>query len=400
MATPIAQIKELFLEFLKQGCNFDKLSAKFKKPMLVKVFRTQPYLYVSDKENYLTGYFPKSAMKKFQELHELSIDELKGKTLRVEKFRLELNTLNPNEHSLVSYLNKEVRLVIEEFSLSRPLKRGKDVNKYVVNICRDDEVKMAMAKYDHQERVKNGDFKSLDDYLKNDLKISFDSVYEPFESVYYGNNPKPKANKKSNTKTNPRFKLGELVTCVVEDVEEPKPKKKSNRRVVKKIVKQDAENEAKAEKKELETLTTKTEDQKTTTHKPKRIRKTKKALKPKKIDYNVPKPEVKMTPAKKEKKDINEIEEILQYSKNSKSTLDMEFLNPSTQEVTKTKKPKKTRRTPKRLSKFTEYMQWYDERAAKGKASTASKGGSTTLSTPLKISHRISQRIAKAKAVR
>lgn len=399
MATPIAQLKKLFLEFLNQGCNFDKVPASLKKPMLVKVFRTEPYFYVSDKENYLTGYFPKKAMKKLQKEHKLTVDDLKAKTLKVEKFRLELVTLGADEYSLVSYLGREVRLVIEEFSLSRPLKRGTDVNKFVVNLCRDDQVKLAIAKYEHKQRVEAGATNSLEDYLKNDLKISFDSVYEPFAAVHYGDNDKKAVRSKTQKTTDSRFKLGELVTCIIGDSTEPKAKPKSRRRVVKKVVKQEIVEENEAEKKELESLMTST-DQPTTAQRPKRTRKARKALQPIEINYKVEEPEVKLTPVKDESKFRKEIEDILQYSKNSKSALDMDFLNCKEEEATKKPKTRKTKKTPKRMSKFTEYMQWYDERTTKGKDSVASKGRSTTLSTPLKVSLRISQRIAKTKALR
>lgn len=401
MATPIANLKELFLEFLKNGNTLSKVPAKLRKPMLVKVFRTEPYVFLQDKENYITGYFSSKAHKKLLKEYEIPVLDLKAKTLKIEKFSLMLSNATDDDYNPVSYLGKEVRFIIEDFSLSRPLKRGVDVNKFVVNIMRDEQVKLAVAQSVHSSRVKSEENISFEEYLKNEVKYTAGSVYEKFSSVHYGGNELPSIDLSSNKKTDDRFKLGELVTCIVDDKYDPKATNKGKKkRSVKKEVKEEAVEEAKEEIKELESAKSEIEELPTTVQKPKKSTRQRKALKPKQTEYKKEEKEEPLTKVKMEPEFKTEIEKILQYSKKSKSTPDMDFLD--TKEVKTEEKPlkKPSPKKTKKLSQFREYMEWYDQKCKGGKNSVMSKGGSTTLSTPLKMSMRISERLAKTKKIR
>lgn len=402
MATPIAQLKQLFTEFLTHGGDFSKLPEEFKKPILVKVFRAEPFLYIQDKENYVVGYLSTKAKNKLTKEYKLLERDLKAQTLKVEKFTLELCHVPQGEYNPVSYMDREIRFIIKEFSLSRPLKRGVDVNKFVVNICRDEEFMLAIAKSVHFEQSKAEECLSLEEFVKNEVKLATRSAYPTFSSVYYGDSPTPKPKEGKQKKVDYRFQLGELVTCIVDDRYDPKENSKGKkRRSLKNEVKEEAVNEAKDEIKELESEVSDIENQPTTVQKPRTTRKTRKALEPKQIDYKTEEKEVPLTNVKMENEFKTEIEKILQYSKKSKSKPDMDFLNSTENQEAKMPeiKPPSPKRT-KKMTKFREYMEWYDRKYVQGKSSVASKGGSTALSTPLKVSLRISERIANAKRMR
>jgi hypothetical protein len=176
--------------------------------------------------------------------------------------------------------------------------------------------------------------------------------------------------------------------------------KGKKRRFLKKGIKDEAVKEAQDEVKELESIESNTESDIVASEEPKRLRKARKPLQVK--QDNAQKEEVE-TPENKTKKlngFITEIEKILQYSKKSKSTPDMDFLVTSDRvELKKTRKiasPKPL----KKMNHFREYIEWYDEKCRSAKSSVYSKAPSTNLSTPLKASLRISQRLASNVSVR
>lgn len=403
MATPVAQLKKLFMSFLEVEGNFSKLPKEFKKPMLVKVFRTQPLVLIQDKENYVTGYFSSRALKKLDKEYNRPNFELQANTLKIERFTMQFLQVEQGEYCPVTYLNKEIRLVIEEFSFSRPLKKGTDVNRFVANMCNDDDVKLAIAKIVHQKRVKAQNDLTLESYLKNEIKYSAGSAYDDFACVYYGDNPVPKAGKSNRNRINDRLKMPELVTCIVDSEYDPKVSAKGKkRRSMKKEIKDEAVQEAKEDAEELAMVESESENEPTTAAKSaKKARKSRKALKPIQIEYKIEENEVPLIETKMEPEFKTEIEKILQYTKKPKSDPDMDFLKSNDENVKKTMpKPKAKSAKKNRLSHFKEYMEWYDQRCKKGKESVASRGGSTTLSTPMKTSLRISQRIAKVRNVR
>ena len=168
METPIAQLKQLFLKFLLCECNFSKVPDEYKKPMLVKVFRTEPFFFIQDKENYCIGYFSSKAQKKLLSMFDKPASQLRGQTLKITKFSLEFASVDSSEYNPTSYLDREIKFIIEGFSMSRTLKKGKDVNKFVVNTGRDEHIQLAIAHFLHQTRIKAGEKITMDDFLKNE----------------------------------------------------------------------------------------------------------------------------------------------------------------------------------------------------------------------------------------
>ena len=400
MATPIGELKELFMKFLACDGNFSKVPAEYKKPMLVKVFRTEPYVFIQDKEHYCTGYFSPRALKKFHQEFDFPLTDLKAKTLKIEKFKLEMNFVTEDNYNPVSYLNREIKFIIEDFSLSRYLKKGTEVNRFVVNMCKDEHVMLSIAHFIHYNKVKAGSDATLTDFLKKG-KYTNGTEFEAFSSAYYGDNDLPEIKLSPQPRSDDRFKMGELVTWIVDPQYDSKAiAKGKKRRSLKKETKDEAVQEAKDEVKELENITSSAESDIVVSEKSKRSRRPKKVIQTK--HENV-KSEQTSGPKNKSKKIngfIREIEEILQYSKKSKSTPDMDFLVINGRKEKELVKKIVSPRAPKKMNHFREYIEWYDEKCKSAKGSVYSKAPSTNLSTPLKASLRISQRLTNNIRVR
>ena len=211
----------------------------------------------------------------------------------------------------------------------------------------------------------------------------------------------PKVDVTAEASKDDRFKLGQLVTCIIDpSYDNKKTNKGVKRRALKKEMKQDEIEEAQREKEEVERLKEEKENLSVASNKSTRSKKSRKLPLIKKKDTN--KEELK-TPQKKMKIEndyLAEIEKILDYSKKSKSPSDMDFSiqKPENKDI-KVKSPTSVKKS-KKLNRFKEYLEWYDSKSKLGKASVSSKAPSTVLSTPAKISLRISERMARAKKVR
>ena len=401
MVTPIAELKRLYLKYLLSGCNFSKLPMVLKKPMLVKVFKTEPFFFIQDKENYCIGYFSAKAKKKLSKEYDNPSAQLRGQTLKISKFSLQVAYVDENEYNPTSYLNREIKFIIEDFSISRPLKKGKDVNRFVVNMGKDEHFQLAMAHFIHQSKVKAGEKITLDEFLKNEAHFSPGTAYSSFKSVLYGDNPMPKVTMDPRVSKDDRFKLSQLVTCIIDPVYDTKILNKGiKRRIVKKEFKQEAIKEAEDEVKELQRLKEDKDNISKASNKSSRTkRKSKKSqskVKTTKREEIVPTPKK----VKVENDFLAQIEKILEYSKKSKSSSDMDFsATDGKVEGKKINSPKSIRK-PKKLSRFKEYLEWYDFKTKAAKASVFSKAPSTTLTTPVKASLRISERLARAQRMR
>lgn len=165
------------------------------------------------------------------------------------------------------------------------------------------------------------------------------------------------------------------------------------RRSLKKETKDEDIKEAQDEVKELESIISSAESEIVVSEKSKRSRKPRKTPQSKQSNA---KSEQTLVPENKSTKVngfIKEIEEILQYSKKSKSTPDMDFLTTNGRKEKKEVKKIASPKPPKKMNHFREYIEWYDEKCKSAKGSVYSKAPSTNLSTPLKSSLRISQRL-------
>lgn len=403
MATPIAELKQLFMKFLACDGNFSKVPAEYKKPMLVKVFRAQPFVFIQDKEHYCTGYFSPRAMKKFQQECNFPLTDLVAKTLKIEKFKLEMSYVSDNEYNPVSYMNREIKFIIEDFSLSRYLKKGVDVNRFVVNMCLDDHVKLSIAHFIHYNKWKAGSEATLKDFHKNlkEAKYSYGTDYDAFGSVYYGGNDLPEIRLTPQPRVDSRFKMGELVTWIVDPQYDSKTLSKGKkRRSLKKETKDEAIKDSQDEIKELESIVSSAESDIVASDKSKKSRKPRKTPQSKQSNAKSEQVSKQENKSKKVNGFIKEIEAILQYSKKSKSTPDMDFLTINGSKEKKEVKKIASPKPPKKMNHFREYIEWYDEKCKSAKGSVYSKAPSTNLSTPLKASLRISQRLTSNIGVR
>ena len=62
--------------------------------MLVKVFRSAPMFLINDKQHYMHGYFTTNAINKFRREYGFGLDDMKGKSLKINKFKLTLSDSN------------------------------------------------------------------------------------------------------------------------------------------------------------------------------------------------------------------------------------------------------------------------------------------------------------------
>ena len=235
MAVPIANLKGLVSEFLSKGGDFAKVSEKQKQPMIVKVFRSEPLFLINDKESYMWGYFTSKAVKNFERDFGFGLDEMKSKTLKITKFYLLLNDVEKDDYWASSYLGKQIKFVIEECTLGRELKRGVDVNKFVINIFRDRDIRLDIATYLHREALKSGEKCSFEKFLMKEAKLSQESISELLSK----DGPKY---------IDERFKMREVVTCIVSEIQESEDNSQSSkRRSLKCEAKEDEEEEEKEE---------------------------------------------------------------------------------------------------------------------------------------------------------
>lgn len=381
MAVPLANLKELITEFFEKGCDFSKVSQHLKKPMIVKVFRAEPMFLINDKENYICGFFTNKAVSNFERDFGFGLDNMKSKTLKITKFYLSLCNASDTDYTTVSYLGKQVKFVIEECTLGRYLKRGVDVNKFVVNIFRDRDVKLSLATYLHRKSLVKGSQTSLESFLSKKLKFSKQEVSELLS-------------KSGPTYTDDRFKIREVVTCIVDGAysSDTPVKKRSLKKEIKEIEEEEEEQSIQEESKNSpssQSSNPETQNKSKKTYKGKKPRVKKilrnieneakseeakseieQEIKPEiEEEVEVPLSKIKMMPKLKE-----EISNILSRT---------DFINTKETKPIKMPSPVNMKQRRKNLNEFKEYLRWYDEKCVKSINATESRG-STNLSTPQK----------------
>lgn len=392
MATPIAQLKQLHIAFLNWGCDFSKVPNSLKEPMLVKVFRTYPFFYISDKENYITGYFSDKAKARFEKSTDVKMEDLKARTLKINKFSMQMAKVGENEFNQVSYMDREIRVIIEDFTLSRDLSKN-EVNKFVVNMWKDEEIKLHMAIAEHQSKIKKGAGTPLDLFLKTKAKLTTNPSYKCFKSTYMGPIEPTEDDAEEPETVEERLRYTELVTWIVTTPEEGQ--KVTKKRKQKSQIKQEDQEELEDELKEALSQESGADCVSTTTPKARKGKRSRKAVSPKQLEFKIETKESEDTPKIAKNKYDEEVLKILGFFKKSKSQPDMDFCSSSNiDEAKMIKTPKKVKKAIK-ISKFKEYMMWYDEKCLKGKQSSSSKSITTTLSTPVKTSLNLSRRIAQ-----
>ena len=163
--------KELFAEMLANNGKFSMLSPDQRKPFTAYVYTSVPKFFVSDGNHFLSTYFTKACIADFNRKYpDIGLTDLHGKFINITKWSLNLIDID-SENNPLSYLNMEIQLVIEE--LKPNFKSKMTCNSFLVNIYKDNDVKLDLAIYKHfrsQETARNTYDEPLPDF--NDLEES------------------------------------------------------------------------------------------------------------------------------------------------------------------------------------------------------------------------------------
>ena len=143
--TPV--FKELFAEILANNGRFDKLSPKNRSSFTCYVYTSVPKFFDSDGSHFITTYFTKKCIADFNKKHpKTGLTDLHGKFVEVTAWSLNLIDID-SENNPLSYLNMEIQLVIEE--LKPHFKSKMTCNSFLLNIYKDNDVKLDFAIYKH-----------------------------------------------------------------------------------------------------------------------------------------------------------------------------------------------------------------------------------------------------------
>jgi hypothetical protein len=152
--TPI--FKELFAEMLANNGRFNKLTAEQRKPFTAYVYTSVPKFFVSDGSHFVSTYFTKSCIADFNKKNpKIGLTDLHGKFVNITAWSLNLIDID-SENNPLSYLNMEIQLVIEELKPNFSSKMT--CNSFLLNIYKDNDVKLDFAIYKHfrsQETANN-----------------------------------------------------------------------------------------------------------------------------------------------------------------------------------------------------------------------------------------------------
>ncbi|CAI2372929.1 unnamed protein product [Moneuplotes crassus] len=149
---PVAQnhthiFKELFAEMLANNGRFNMLSPAKRKPFTAYVYTSVPKFFVSDGNHFVTTYFTKSCIADFNKKYpKIGLTDLHGKFITITSWSLNLIDVD-SENNPLSYLNMEIQLVIDELKPNFSSKMT--CNSFLVNIYKDNDVKLDFAIYRH-----------------------------------------------------------------------------------------------------------------------------------------------------------------------------------------------------------------------------------------------------------
>ena len=138
---------------IKKGGDFSKLSNTPSKKITCYVKESYPYFLVADDFFYVPCYFTQKAVDDFRAKNPAAkIVDLKLRVIELSSWSLEIVKVNSAD-VFTSYGGLELRLIVKEFNLNQRqgVQRVKpeDLQRYPVNIYRDDEVKTLIQSYTH-----------------------------------------------------------------------------------------------------------------------------------------------------------------------------------------------------------------------------------------------------------
>lgn len=139
--------KQLFADMLANNGRFYKLDEKLRAPFTGYVYTSVPKFFVSDGTHFVTTYFTKSCIADFNRKYpKIKMTDLHGKFITISKWALNLVSIDSEDNPL-SYLNMEIQLVIEELKPNFSSKIT--CNSFLLNIYKDNDVKLDFAIFQH-----------------------------------------------------------------------------------------------------------------------------------------------------------------------------------------------------------------------------------------------------------
>lgn len=139
--------KELFGQMLGNNGKFHQIDSKYKAPFTAYVYTSVPKFFVSDGHHFVTTYFTKDCIADFNRKHpQYKLTDLHGKFITITSWALNLVNV-VSENNPLSYLNMEIQLVIEELRPNFTSKMTCD--SFLVNIYKDYDCKLDFAIYQH-----------------------------------------------------------------------------------------------------------------------------------------------------------------------------------------------------------------------------------------------------------
>lgn len=118
-----------------------------KKQIKCYVKESFPHFLVTDGYFYVPCYFTKKAVDDFKtRCPTINITELKRNVIVITHWDLEINKVNSGD-TFTSYGGIEVRLIVKGFKHLQLEKDKVTLNRYPVNLYRDDEIKTLIQNY-------------------------------------------------------------------------------------------------------------------------------------------------------------------------------------------------------------------------------------------------------------
>jgi hypothetical protein len=157
-------LKSLYSDMIKSGGTASLKTSGLK----LYVKESFPHFLVTDGFFYVSAYFTKKAVDEFHsKFSNLNITDLRTKVIHITDWTLEMNRVN-STNVFTSYGGIECRLIVKSF---KPVAQDSDsqLNKYPVNLYRDDEMKTLIQNYIHScvlNSVTNGIKESVTDVSK------------------------------------------------------------------------------------------------------------------------------------------------------------------------------------------------------------------------------------------
>lgn len=137
-------LKSLYSDMIKSGGTASLKTSGLK----LYVKESFPHFLVTDGFFYVSAYFTKKAVDEFHnKFSNLNITDLRTKVVHITDWTLEMNRVN-SANVFTSYGGIECRLIVKSF---KPVSQDADsqLNKYPINLYRDDEMKTLIQNYIH-----------------------------------------------------------------------------------------------------------------------------------------------------------------------------------------------------------------------------------------------------------